>query len=268
MNDQGGLDWAVERTADSSGRLYDWAERTSYTIAVRRRPGRAARRWSAPSTSTTRSTPLAVAKVLRANGIVDTEPYRKLGRNQLRVAMFPAVEPGRRRGPDPLHRLRGGGPGLTLVRDQLTRAAYSYFALWGWFLYSFGPTVPLLRTEQGTSRAVAGLHGTALATGSLLSAAVSVSMVRRFGRRGVLLAACGVVSLGVLALLTLRGAAWTVPSCLVLGVGGALGLNAVNPVLSDHHGELGAGAIGEANAVAVGVGVSPARWSVRRSRSA
>ncbi len=35
----------------------------------------------------------AVAKVLRANGIVDTEPYRKLGRNQLRVAMFPAVEP-------------------------------------------------------------------------------------------------------------------------------------------------------------------------------
>ena len=35
----------------------------------------------------------AVAKVLRANGIVDTEPYRKLGRNQLRVAMFPAVDP-------------------------------------------------------------------------------------------------------------------------------------------------------------------------------
>jgi phosphoserine aminotransferase len=35
----------------------------------------------------------AIAKVLRANGIVDTEPYRKLGRNQLRVAMFPAVEP-------------------------------------------------------------------------------------------------------------------------------------------------------------------------------
>jgi predicted MFS family arabinose efflux permease len=113
----------------------------------------------------------------------------------------------------------------------------------------------LLRTEQGTSRAVAGLHGTALAGGALLSAAVSVSLVRRLGRRGVLLLACGVVTLGVLALVTLRGAAGTVPACLVLGIGGALGLNAVNPVLSEHHGELGAGAIGEANAVAVGAGV-------------
>ncbi|GCB51519.1 phosphoserine aminotransferase [Streptomyces sp. NL15-2K] len=44
-------------------------------------------------------------KVLRANGIVDTEPYRKLGRNQLRVAMFPAVDDGRR-GTDEVHRLR------------------------------------------------------------------------------------------------------------------------------------------------------------------
>ena len=47
----------------------------------------------APSTSSTRSTPPTVAKVLRANGIVDTEPYRKLGRNQLRIALFPAIEP-------------------------------------------------------------------------------------------------------------------------------------------------------------------------------
>jgi MFS family permease len=154
-----------------------------------------------------------------------------------------------------VHRLRGGGSGLKLARDQLTRAAYSYFALWGWFLYSFGPIVPILRQEQGTTRAVAGLHGTALAGGSLLSAAVSVPLVRRYGRRAVLLAACAVVSLGVLTLLTVRGPAWTVPACLLTGIGGALGLNAVNPVLADHHGELGAGAIGEANAVAVGAGV-------------
>ena len=84
-----------------------------------------------------------------------------------------------------MHRLRRGGSGLKLVRDQLTRAAYSYFALWGWFLYSFGPIVPLLRTEQGTTRAVAGLHGTALAGGALLSASVSVPLVRRYGRRAV-----------------------------------------------------------------------------------
>ena len=60
---------------------------------VRHRPGPALATSSARSTSTTRSTPTAVAKALRANGIVDTEPYRKLGRNQLRIAMFPAVEP-------------------------------------------------------------------------------------------------------------------------------------------------------------------------------
>ncbi len=51
-------------------------------------------RWSwARSTSTSAVDAAAVAKTLRANGILDTEPYRKLGRNQLRIGMFPAVEP-------------------------------------------------------------------------------------------------------------------------------------------------------------------------------
>ena len=54
-----------------------------------------------------------VAKVLRANGIVDTEPYRKLGRNQLRIGMFPADRPGRRRRADRLRRSRRGEAGLT-----------------------------------------------------------------------------------------------------------------------------------------------------------
>ena len=61
--------------------------------AVRRRARRCARRWSARSTSTTAIDAAAIAKALRANGIVDTEPYRKLGRNQLRIAMFPAIDP-------------------------------------------------------------------------------------------------------------------------------------------------------------------------------
>ena len=61
--------------------------------AVRRRPGASARWSSARSTSTRRSTRPAIAATLRANGIVDTEPYRKLGRNQLRIGMFPAIEP-------------------------------------------------------------------------------------------------------------------------------------------------------------------------------
>jgi predicted MFS family arabinose efflux permease len=115
--------------------------------------------------------------------------------------------------------------------------------------------VPLLRHEQGTSRAVAGLHGTAIAAGAMTSALISVRLVRRRGRRQAMLFACAVVSAGVLLLISLRGPGFTVPSAFLIGLGGALGLNAVNPVLADHHGELGAGAIGEANAVAVAFGV-------------
>ncbi|MEU4446314.1 phosphoserine transaminase [Actinosynnema sp. NPDC050801] len=88
----GGLSWAVERTADSSSRLYSWAESTSYTTPYVADP---AHRSQVVGTIDFDDSvdAAAVAKVLRANGIVDVEPYRKLGRNQLRVAMFPAVEP-------------------------------------------------------------------------------------------------------------------------------------------------------------------------------
>lgn len=88
----GGLDWAVKRTADSSQRLYSWAEERSFTTPFVADP---ALRSQVVGTIdfVDEVDAAAVAKVLRANGIVDTEPYRKLGRNQLRVAMFPAVEP-------------------------------------------------------------------------------------------------------------------------------------------------------------------------------
>ena len=92
LNGQGGLDWAVKRTADSSGRLYDWAERTAYTTPYVADP--AARSQVVATIDFSDDVDAAaVAKVLRANGVVDVEPYRKLGRNQLRVATFPAVEP-------------------------------------------------------------------------------------------------------------------------------------------------------------------------------
>ncbi|UVO12382.1 phosphoserine transaminase [Mycobacterium sp. SVM_VP21] len=92
MLGNGGLDWAVKRTADSSQRLYSWAEERSFTTPFVADP---ALRSQVVGTIdfVDEVDAAAVAKVLRANGIVDTEPYRKLGRNQLRVAMFPAVEP-------------------------------------------------------------------------------------------------------------------------------------------------------------------------------
>ena len=88
----GGLDWAVKRTADSSARLYSWAEASQFATPFVADP--ALRSQVVGTIDFAESVDAAaVAKVLRANGIVDTEPYRKLGRNQLRVAMFPAIEP-------------------------------------------------------------------------------------------------------------------------------------------------------------------------------
>lgn len=92
LNGNGGLDWAVKRTADSSSRLYSWAEASSYATPFVVDPALRSQVVGTIDFSDSVDA-AAVAKVLRANGIVDTEPYRKLGRNQLRIAMFPAVEP-------------------------------------------------------------------------------------------------------------------------------------------------------------------------------
>ncbi len=92
MLDGGGLDWCVSRTRASSEHLYGWAERTPYTTPFVADP---AKRSLVVGTIDFDDSvdAAAVAKTLRENGIVDTEPYRKLGRNQLRIGMFPAVEP-------------------------------------------------------------------------------------------------------------------------------------------------------------------------------
>ncbi|MFD7509374.1 phosphoserine transaminase [Streptomyces sp. NPDC059853] len=92
INGHGGLDWATARTADSAGRLYGWAEKSAYATPFVTDP---AQRSQVIGTIdfTDEVDAAAVAGALRANGIVDTEPYRKLGRNQLRIAMFPAIDP-------------------------------------------------------------------------------------------------------------------------------------------------------------------------------
>lgn len=92
VNGQGGLDFAVGRTTDSSSRLYTWAEKTAYTTPYVANPDERSLVIGTIDFDDAVDA-AAVAKTLRANGIVDVEPYRKLGRNQLRVAMFPAIDP-------------------------------------------------------------------------------------------------------------------------------------------------------------------------------
>ena len=92
MNTNGGLKFATGRSADSSSRLYSWAEKTSYTTPFVTDP---AMRSKVVGTINFDEAIDAnfVAATLRANGIVDTDSYRKLGKNQLRVGMFPAIDP-------------------------------------------------------------------------------------------------------------------------------------------------------------------------------
>ena len=92
LNANGGLDFASARTADSAGRIYRWAEASGYATPF---VAKAEDRSNVIATIDFDESidASAIAKVLRANGIVDTEPYRKLGRNQLRIATFVAIEP-------------------------------------------------------------------------------------------------------------------------------------------------------------------------------
>ena len=92
MNSEGGLKGMVERTTQSSETLYGWAERSSYAFPYVSDPADR----SLVIGTIDFEEPIdasAIAATLRANGIVDTEPYRKLGRNQLRIAMYPAIDP-------------------------------------------------------------------------------------------------------------------------------------------------------------------------------
>ncbi|MBL7257429.1 phosphoserine transaminase [Paractinoplanes lichenicola] len=91
MNAQGGLSWAVKRSAESAAAIYNWADRSPYATPFVTDP---ALRSAAVATIDFEGVDAAaIAKVLRANDVVDTEPYRKLGRNQLRVALYPTIEP-------------------------------------------------------------------------------------------------------------------------------------------------------------------------------
>jgi phosphoserine aminotransferase len=92
MNWNGGMSFAAGRSAKSAEIIYSWAEKTSYTSPFVVDP---AMRSNVVATINFEDgiDALEIAKTLRGNGIVDTEPYRKLGKNQLRIGMFPAIDP-------------------------------------------------------------------------------------------------------------------------------------------------------------------------------
>jgi MFS family permease len=146
-------------------------------------------------------------------------------------------------------------PRPSLVRDRLTWLTYGQLAIYGYFVYAFGPVVPLLRDEQHTTRAVASLHGTAIALGAVVSASFVPWLVRRFGRIAMMwIGQCG-LCLGVLGLFFAHPLPATLACVLLASAFGSLVVNGVMTVLTAHHGPAGSAALSEANAVAAGAGM-------------
>jgi phosphoserine aminotransferase len=92
MNVNGGMKFAAGRSAKSAEIIYGWAEKTSYTTPFVADPSMRSKVVATINFDESLDA-LEIAKTLRVNGIVDTEPYRKLGKNQLRIGMFPSVDP-------------------------------------------------------------------------------------------------------------------------------------------------------------------------------
>ena len=146
-------------------------------------------------------------------------------------------------------------PGSRIVRDRFTLSLYGPFIVWGWFLYGFSPAVPLITKELDISRAEAGLHGTAMAVGSVVSGLVSARIAARFGRRSQALLGTALVAVGVAGLLVGTVIAATLTAVLVASLGGNLLLSAVQPALSAHHGGAGPAVLTESNGIGAAFGL-------------
>ena len=142
-----------------------------------------------------------------------------------------------------------------LVRDRVTATVYGTMAVYGYFIYGFSPAVPLLRDEQGVSRAVSALHGTALAVGAVVAGLVGAGLVARCGRGVLLRAGIAAMTAGVVAFTASTALPVTLLGALVAGTAGSVLVNLHSPALTEHHGPAGPAAISEANAVAAGVGL-------------
>lgn len=140
-------------------------------------------------------------------------------------------------------------------RDRFTVSLYGTFVVWGWLLYSFNPSVPLLADDLGLTGAQAGLHGTAMAAGAIVSGALTPRLVRALGRRTTLLVAGTAVVLGVVLLVLAPALVWTLSGMALLSAGGNTSVSAAQAGLALHHGTKASAALTEANGVGSSIGL-------------
>ncbi|ROO85353.1 putative MFS family arabinose efflux permease [Actinocorallia herbida] len=149
-----------------------------------------------------------------------------------------------------------GGANGGLTRDGATWLVYLQVGVYATMLYGLSAALPILRAEQGASQAVAGLHGTALAVGTILCGASLGPLTRRFGRRRVVWTGLAIMNAAVLLIAALPLLPVTLAGYCLANAAGSLVLYAGMAALTEHHGAgRGAAAISEANAVAVTIGI-------------
>ena len=140
-------------------------------------------------------------------------------------------------------------------RDRFSFTLYGWFVVWGWLLYSFNPSVPLIAAEMRVSKAVAGLHGTAIAAGVILAGIVTPRLVQRFGRQAVLVLAGPVVLAGTLMLVIGPGIAWTMGGVFVVAAGACVAVGSAQVALVMRHKGRSSASLAEANGVGSSIGL-------------
>lgn len=141
----------------------------------------------------------------------------------------------------------------TYTRDRFTWLAYLFLAFYGYFLNAFGPITPFLMDDLGLSYTVSSLHFTAFAVGILVVGLGGHLLIRRIGRRRSLWIGAFGTSLGALLLVLGKTPVITIGAAFLMGVIGSLILAIIPAALADHHGELRAVALSEANVLASAV---------------
>ncbi len=138
---------------------------------------------------------------------------------------------------------------LIYKRDQIFWLLALQTGVFGIFMGGFGPALPLLQADQGTSAAIAGLHGTALGVASIIAGYLNAPVVHKFGRYKSIWLGLTIFNIGALAFITLPDAWQTISAILIAGIGLSMTVNNSFTYLTSHYKQNSARAVSQANGV-------------------
>jgi len=138
---------------------------------------------------------------------------------------------------------------LVYKRDKVFWLVALQTAVFGIFMGGFGPALPLLQEDQGTSGAIAGLHGTALGVASIIAGYLNAPLVHKYGRYRSIWLGLVIFNLGAMSFIALPQAWQTIPSILFAGIGLSITVNNAMTYLTSHYKDNSARAVSQANGV-------------------